>query len=238
MNIFNENGMFSRFFGKIGDILILNVLFLICSLPVVTFGISLTSMQYAFLRKIQYPDSSPARDFFRSFRRNFLQATLAWLLVIAFAFVVLVDINMFRPGGVRPFTPMYYLFLMIGVIGIFTALYLFPVIAAFENTLLNLCVQSFFLAAKNILWTLLIAAVTFLPLYFTLTDPQLLLATFIVWLLFGFGFLGWVNSFIYYHVFRPWLPAPESIEDAPPESLSPENPPLKDTLPEDTQGQP
>ncbi len=77
MNIFNENGLFSRFFGKIGDILILNVLFLVCSLPVVTFGISLTSMHYAFLRKIQYPDSSPARDFFRSFRRNFKQATLA-----------------------------------------------------------------------------------------------------------------------------------------------------------------
>ena len=47
-----------------------------------------------------------------------------------------------------PFVPMYYLFLIIGVIGLFTALYLFPVIAAFENSLLNLCMQSFFLAAK------------------------------------------------------------------------------------------
>lgn len=77
-----------RFKGmeKVGDLLLVNLLFVVCSLPVVTIGASATAMYYV-LGRIRRQEGTVTKDFFRSFRENFRQATLYWgaLLLVALA---------------------------------------------------------------------------------------------------------------------------------------------------------
>ena len=51
MNIFSSDGWFTRVFGTIGDIIVVNILFIICSIPIFTIGASMSAMYYTLLKK-------------------------------------------------------------------------------------------------------------------------------------------------------------------------------------------
>lgn len=205
MNLFSDDNLLGRFFGTLGDIIILNLLFIVCSLPLFTVGISYTSMEYVFLKKLREPDAGVCKTFFRCFRDNFKQSTLAWLLILLLAFIFCVDIHVFGPAGTLSFAPFYYLFLLSGAILGFVALYLFPVIGVFQNSLKNLFLHSFFLASKNIPFTLLMCLVFCFPMYLTFTNAVYFAVYLTVWLTLGFGLAGYINAFFFLRIFRPYL---------------------------------
>ena len=81
-NLLNLDSPLMQMLTRIGDMILLNVLFLICSLPVFTLGASLAAM-HKMLQEISYDvDSSTVKGFFRAFRANFKQATVVWLFVL------------------------------------------------------------------------------------------------------------------------------------------------------------
>ncbi len=73
--IFNMDNKFFTFMGKAADLILLNIIFLICCLPVVTIGASVTAMYYVTLKMVRNEESYISRSFFQSFRQNFRQAT-------------------------------------------------------------------------------------------------------------------------------------------------------------------
>lgn len=204
-NILSNDSIFGRFFGKIGDIIFLNILFILFSIPIVTIGASYTAMEYTFMKQIKESDTSLFRTFWRSFKSNFKQSTISWLILLALWFVVATDIHTFGPNGVLNFSPFYYLFLLVGVVLAFMSLYLFPVIGAFQNSLKNLWVQSFFLAAKNAPLTLLMCLIMVLPIYMTFSSGMYFLLFLSLWIVFGFGLVGYILSTIFIHIFSPYL---------------------------------
>lgn len=208
---FGNDSLFGRIFGTLGDMIVVNFLFILCSIPVVTLGASFTSMYYALLRNLKYGDSSLFRDFFKSFRENFRQSTISFIISVIFIIVFTADIGMFGPGGVYPVTAVYYLIIVLAVIVTITAMFVFPVIAAFRNTLKNLWVQSFFLAARNLPFALIILVLNVVPLYMSLTtsSPQIFGTALFIWITAGFGLTAWINTFLFYWIFAPYLPADE-----------------------------
>lgn len=85
-----DNSFFS-FFKKIGWVFLLNILFLITSIPVVTIGASSVAM-YAVLDKITKERQFDFfKDYFRAFADNFVQSTLMWLLTFIITAVMLVN---------------------------------------------------------------------------------------------------------------------------------------------------
>jgi Predicted integral membrane protein len=211
---FGNDSLFGRIFGTLGNIIIVNFFFILCSIPVITFGASFTSMYYALLRSLKYGDTSLTRDFFRSFRENFRQSTLSWIISVVFIIVFSADIGMFGPNGVYPVTAVYYLIIVLAVIVAITAMFVFPVIAAFRNTLKKLWIQSFFLAAKNLPSALIILVLNVVPLYMSLTtsSPQIFGTAMFVWITAGFGLTAWINSFLFYRIFTPYLASDEEPE--------------------------
>lgn len=205
MNIFSNDSLFGRFFGELGNILLLNALFLICSIPIITIGISYTSMEYAFLKHKRKPDASIFRAFFHSFRQNFKQATLSWMLCLLLFFILRVDFHVFGPNGVYPFLPFYYLLFFPAIVIFFTAWYLFPVIAVFHNTLKNLILQSFFLAVKHIPFTIVMCLCFLCFMYLTFSNVTYFPFFLSLWLFFGFGLLGYSNANFFFHIFLPYL---------------------------------
>ena len=78
-NFFNmDNGLF-RALGKLADLMLLNILFLVCSLPIFTIGASFTAMYYVTLKLAENEEGYIARGFLKSFKQNFKQATIIWL---------------------------------------------------------------------------------------------------------------------------------------------------------------
>ncbi|MGN1184899.1 MAG: DUF624 domain-containing protein, partial [Oliverpabstia sp.] len=74
-NLFNPDNKFFTFMGKVADLMILNLLCIVCCLPIVTAGASITALYYVTLKIARNEETYIARGFFHSFKENFKQAT-------------------------------------------------------------------------------------------------------------------------------------------------------------------
>ena len=75
--------LFDRIFGFLGQLIALNLLWIVCSLPIITSGASTTALFYCTLKLHKYGDIRVRHDFFKSFKQNFRQSTLIWILMAA-----------------------------------------------------------------------------------------------------------------------------------------------------------
>ena len=69
--LFNYDNPVWRFIGKLGDLILLNILWTICSIPIFTIGASTTAVYYVTLKLVRDEDSSTIKGFFHSFKSNF-----------------------------------------------------------------------------------------------------------------------------------------------------------------------
>ena len=74
----------------------LNLLWLVCSLPIVTIGAATTALYYVTLKIAENEEGDITQQFFRSFKANFKQATVLWLILLAVGIVLGTDIYVLR----------------------------------------------------------------------------------------------------------------------------------------------
>jgi len=95
MNIFSYESKFTQTLMGIADLMILNVLYLLCCIPVFTIGAAQAGL-YTGIRVLQdkEDDSSPAKAFFKGFADGFGRITLVWCIfaVVDVLFVWLLSV--------------------------------------------------------------------------------------------------------------------------------------------------
>lgn len=145
--------------GKLWNVMVLSLLWLLCSLPVITIGASSSALYFSTVRCLrEQKEDTLCRCFFRSFKSNLLQGIVAELIYIVYGGLVGLDIYVAR-NGINGFElPEFYepvayaLLLPIA----FTLPFVFPSIARFSNKLRNIFKNSFVLCASHPLHTVAI----------------------------------------------------------------------------------
>ena len=92
MNIFAFNSWLSRFLYLVAGIVLLHILWIICSLPIVTIGASTTALYSSCMKRIRRDEGYITGNFFRAFKSNFRQSTLIWLLLLAVGGILYMDL--------------------------------------------------------------------------------------------------------------------------------------------------
>ncbi len=146
-------------FGRIMNvcyiIFVSNILFVVCSLPMVTTGAAYTALYHVFLKAMREDwDISPGREFVKGFKNNFVQSTVVWVIMGILAFVIYGDLRIISASGGR-LDLLKYLAYLIAVVVVFGGIYIFPVIAAFRNKISRLAFTSYYFAIKNPIRTVL-----------------------------------------------------------------------------------
>ena len=92
-----------RILNRCTDLVVLNLLFLLCCIPVVTIGAALAAMISVTLRSVRYGDGYVVQHFFKAFRENFRRSTMVWLGAMLFGGLLVLDFLFWkcRPAGVR-----------------------------------------------------------------------------------------------------------------------------------------
>lgn len=128
---FDMNNPVMRTLSMIADVVVLNLLTLLCSLPVITAGAAFTALNDACIRLVRNEDGELVRDYFRAFKANFKNATLLWLLFLAAAVILYFDylaalayVPQLRAGIAA-----------IAMIVLVIAFYAFALLARYENSL-------------------------------------------------------------------------------------------------------
>ena len=84
-SFFDPNGAFARGMERVWSLIVLNVLWLVCSLPVVTLGASCAALYQVLGKVIEGEDGHVARRFFRAWGENWKKATPVWLILLVVA---------------------------------------------------------------------------------------------------------------------------------------------------------
>ena len=205
MNLLNEDNVIHIFLNKLGDIIVANLLFLVCCIPIITIGPALTALYHCMLRTVKGNNNGTTKTFFRAFKENFRQSLIVWLGLLAVGFILFLNIRFLQNTASVVSKPLFYVSLGIAGLVIILALYIFPVIAAFANTTVNLLKNAYVFAFLHFPSTLAIAVITILPMFMTYRDIKLLPLYACCWFFFGFGLTAYVNSLLLYRMFKPFL---------------------------------
>ena len=172
MNLLNEDNIVHIVLNKIGDIIIWNLLFVLCSLPLVTTGPALTALYHCTLRTVKGNNNGTVKTFFRAFKQNFFQSFIAWVGILVLGFILFLNIHFLLQTDSGNGKIFFYLSgAILGFLVIIT-LYIFPVIAAFSGGLINHLKNSFLFAFMHFPSTLAIAVISIFPLYITQLSHQ------------------------------------------------------------------
>lgn len=205
MNLLNEDNVIHIFLNKLGDIIVANLLFLVCCIPIITIGPALTALYHCMLRTVKGNNNGTTKTFFRAFKENFRQSLIVWLGLLAVGFILFLNIRFLQNTASVVSKPLFYVSLGIAGLVIILALYIFPVIAAFANTTMNLLKNAYVFAFLHFPSTLAIAVISILPMFMTYRDIKLMPLYACCWFFFGFGLTAYVNSLLLYRMFKPFL---------------------------------
>lgn len=199
MRLFNLDSPLMQFLTKLTDLVILNLLFLLCCIPIITIGASLTALYTVTLKAAKNEESYITRSFFLAFKNNFKIGTLTWLIVLAIGIILWTDFQIL-PSIAAPFgTVLQVLLLALSFLYLIAVLYLFPYIARFENTLSGYLKNTFLLAIAYLPYTLLFVAITVLAILATLFVDFRIMG--FLWIVIGYSGIAYVNSFFFRKIF-------------------------------------
>ncbi|MBQ7635847.1 MAG: DUF624 domain-containing protein [Lachnospiraceae bacterium] len=168
--IFNYDGPFFGFLNTFANIIILSVVTLVCCIPVITFGPAVRALYVVSLKMVRNEESYVVKDFFKSFKSNFLQNVILGLLVLlALGFFGGGLYSMIMIGSA------FHIIIKIGfgmgaLIVIATILWIFPMQSRFKNPIKQTVKLSFWLAVTKfpktilmlIIWLFIPACVVFI----------------------------------------------------------------------------
>lgn len=133
MNILKPDSPVMDFISTVADLIILNLLFVICSIPIVTFGAAYSAKYYVAMKKIRGEETGTVVPFFKAFKRNFKQSTIAWaVMLVAYALIGL-DWQWILYTGWGETPTIYKVGVIVfTVIAILMTIAIFPTIARYE----------------------------------------------------------------------------------------------------------
>ena len=140
------------------DIVWLGLLWLVCSLPVVTLGAASAALYYSMVKCVRHERFRATKAFFQSFRRNFRQGTLLWLLCLGYALVGLGNVWTFGQMGVKPGDLLFYVSRFFFVPLPMLLPWIFAFLSRFENSVRATLRFSLYLAVRHFGATLLLTA--------------------------------------------------------------------------------
>ena len=184
------------------DIVILNILWVIFSIPLITIGASTSALWNIMLDKINGDDVNLFVDFFISFKKNLKRSTVAFLLIIMVGILFIINFMISHIYVELNVLELVFLTLILLLIGF--SQYLFPIIAFTDLTLDKLFKKSFFFTFAFFPKTILSISISIIPLLVIIFIPFNMMGI-ILSLLFFVAFSVWANAHLLLKIFSNQL---------------------------------
>lgn len=204
---FDMDSPVMRFLNRVGDLMILNFLMIVCCIPVITAGAAFTAMHYVLLKIVRGEEGYLVRGFFKSFRSNFKQATLIWLLMLLVVAVYVGDTWIFNYSGLVFPKALIIAVVAVAIILLMAAVYVFPLLARFENSVKNTLKNAMLLTFANLPKTILMMACYILPLVLSYFSTY----AFLFVIMFGISAPAYAAAWIYSGIFKKLEPEAEKV---------------------------
>lgn len=200
IGFFDKESILSRILITIGSIILANILFLICCLPVITIGASLTALIRVCLLINDKADFNLTKEFFTTFARNFLDATVGWLLFgsLAAGSGLMVYMNALKEGGNTAFV---IIFGIIAFLALLELTFYFAMVTRYDNTIFNQMKNALLVGIANVFKAIWIWIIWAVPIAAFAISLELVRYLGWIWLAAGFAMFMIVTCRVYSSIF-------------------------------------
>ena len=196
--------------NTVGNSLLLGILFLLCSIPVVTFGTSLSAFYYAMIKTVRRERGYAVREFFSAFKRNVMKGIIFTVLLAAIGYLLLLNRTIYitkdDPDGSAHAALWVTVYDIMLIVWAAFTVWIFPVISRFKLAFKKTVSLTFTIAGRYCYFTVLLIAGWALTVYmclklsvgFTLIVPPL---------------ACYGSTYIIERAFKRFIPKPSERED-------------------------
>lgn len=197
---FNLNSPLMDFITTTTQYIALNVIFIICCIPIVTIGPALAALYQVIMRETRGEYGYLIRKYFQHFKEMFLQSFLTSLSLGIIVLLLLFNVGFWNAmEGILANIIIVLVYIMLLAVAC-TFIYVFPLMARFKNNFLQTIKNAFYIALTNLVATLILVVIHILViaiLYFF--PPSQIFMLFV-----GFCFIIYCNSYILQKVFKKY----------------------------------
>lgn len=216
---FADGSGLSEFCARMRHILVVNVLWVLCSVPIITFGVATAAAVDALQFTAQAESLKSGRIYINALRRHFKRATWLWLLLACLTVPLIVCACYFIGSENKNiiFLSVFFFFLLLyGMVMVYS----FPALVRSEGSALEVVVFSLLCGLRYLPWSLLAVALAALPMIMFLFETYWFLYTGLLWFLYGFAIIAYVDLLIVGRVFKKLIQVTDFL--LPPSEAIPE----------------
>lgn len=210
-NLFSPDSKVMQGLSRAADLMLLNLCFLVTSVPVVTIGPSLAALYSVVFVMGTDREKSPVAGYFRAFRDNFGPATRLWLILLAVGLALSLDLILCsRLGGL--FVWANVVFGILTVVLLLSAAMAFPLVSLFRNTTMGTLKNSLILGLGHLPRAAVILVLWIFPAYLLIFQPLVFFNAALLWIIIYFSFAAYLSGLLLRKVLKPYLPEDEMEE--------------------------
>lgn len=163
MKFLHMDSPFMNFLSKIADVIIINLLTILMCIPVITVGAAFTAMHYCCLKIIRGEESSITKQYFHSFKDNFKQSTIIWIIMMIF--IAFFGFDFLFLYSNTSLTGSYVFWGLVLVVAVFLIIgsMVYPIQAKFANSIPKTLKFAFVYSFRHLFSSILIVIVSLLP---------------------------------------------------------------------------
>ena len=188
-----------RLLTRIFDFLLLNVLWVLCSIPVISLGASTTALYSVMLKIVENEEGYIIWDFLKAFKRNFRQSTTVWCILLGIGVAQFVQ----NISGVMRTIGMVLLG-MIVLVYIYEVVFVFPLIARFDNTTINMLKNAVLIPISRLPYAVFVLGLSGMCVCVTLLNRTTIMIGAVVWSMIGVSLIVYANSLLLRRMFCPY----------------------------------
>lgn len=201
MKFFGFDGSFHNFMGRVFDLVLLHVLWVIFSLPIVTIGASTSALYSVTLKMAKNEESYIVKGFWNAFKSNFKQSTKLWgVIAIIFAWLFLI-MRICMKGDDRTLKLLGIPNAGLLVVAVLALMYVFPIQAKYKNTTANILKNSVICSLRYLPYSILLVGIMLIPIVVTGYVENLFPIMITLWIFGGSSLIAFGSSFVLNKVF-------------------------------------
>ena len=161
-------------------------------------GPALTALNYMALKIVRNEECYITKGYFTSFKRNFIQGTIIWLIFLVIIAVLGCDFYIMSQKGDQVGTVTYILVMASSIFVLFALMFVFPILAKFDNSIFRTIKNALLVSAVQFPKTIAMIVMYVIPVLLFIYIPQIIPLV----LMFGLAIPAWLSAKMYNRFFQ------------------------------------
>lgn len=203
MKFLQQEGSVVNGLNRFIDLILLNVLWFVCSIPIFTLGATTCAVYDITMKYALHQEPSIASTFFDAFKKNFKKGTALFFVFLAAGGFIGFDLFCAIRWNISIKFVMIVVILAVGYFYLALLSHVFPVLTYFDTGIKETIKKSFFLSMSNGIYTVFIMVLNILPILAIIAFPSFFGQIIFFWFIIGFAVIAFLNSMHLVRLFDP-----------------------------------